>query len=165
MRPLQLEMCGLGPYAHRTLIDFTAFARGSLYLISGSTGAGKTMIFDAIVFALYGETSGGTRLPAMLRSLQAAADEPTYVKLCFACHDHIYEVTRNPRYERKALRGNKMVQQNPDAALCEGEKVLASGYDEVSKVISAIIGLDCDQYRQTAMLAQGDFQRLLLAQT
>ena len=120
---------------------------------------------DAIVFALYGETSGGTRLPAMLRSLQAAADEPTYVKLCFACHDHIYEVTRNPRYERKALRGNKMVQQNPDAALCEGEKVLASGYDEVSKVISAIIGLDCDQYRQTAMLAQGDFQRLLLAQT
>ena len=165
MRTLQLEMCGFGPYADKTVVDFTAFARGSLYLISGSTGSGKTMIFDALVFALYGETSGGTRMPAMLRALQVSPDEPTYVKLRFSCQGHVYAVERNPRYVRKAKRGSRMVQQNPDAALCEGENVIASGYDEVSRAITQIIGLSCDQYRQTAMLAQGDFQRLLLAQT
>ena len=107
MKILELTLCGFGPYAKETRIDLTVFSESSVYLISGNTGAGKTMLFDAIVFALYGETSGSSRNAAMLRSLYASLSDPTYVKLRFSFQQITYEIHRNPAYERAALRGNK----------------------------------------------------------
>lgn len=165
MKILKLSMCGFGPYAKQTEIDFTVFTENALYLISGSTGAGKTMIFDAIVFALYGEASGSLRNASMFRSLYAGLKDPTYVELTFSCHETTYQVHRNPAYERAALRGSKTTTEKADAWIKTGDQVLASGYEETTKKVESILSLDVDQYRQIAMLAQGDFQRMLFAQT
>lgn len=165
MRILHLTLCGFGPYAQKTSIDFTAFSESSLYLISGNTGAGKTMIFDAIVFALYGEASGSQRNASMFRSLYAGLKEPTYVELRFSFQAETYEIHRHPAYERAALRGEGVTQEKADAYLKRGEEIIAGGYEEVTKAITRLVGLDGDQYRQIAMLAQGDFQRMLFAST
>ena len=85
MRPLTLTISGFGPYAGTTTLDFTQLGEQGLYLITGDTGAGKTTIFDAITFALFGTSSGGNRLDFMLRSKYAAPETPTYVKLKFSC--------------------------------------------------------------------------------
>ena len=105
MRPLTLTVTGFGPYAESETIDFSRLGDRGLYLITGDTGAGKTTIFDAIVFALYGVTSGGTRTAAMLRSKYAAADTPTETELRFLLRGKEYVVKRNPEYERPKLRG------------------------------------------------------------
>lgn len=165
MKILELTLCGFGPYAKETRIDLTVFSESSVYLISGNTGAGKTMLFDAIVFALYGETSGSSRNAAMLRSLYASLSDPTYVKLRFSFQQITYEIHRNPAYERAALRGNKTTMEKADAHLYREDELMTSGYEEVTRAITRLIGLDSDQYRQIAMLAQGDFQRMLFAST
>ena len=165
MKILELTLCGFGPYAKETRIDLTVFSESSVYLISGNTGAGKTMLFDAIVFALYGETSGSSRNAAMLRSLYASLSDPTYVKLRFSFQQITYEIHRNPAYERAALRGNKTTMEKADAHLYREGELMTSGYEEVTRAITRLIGLDSDQYRQIAMLAQGDFQRMLFAST
>ena len=108
MRPLKLTMSAFGSYAGVTEIDFTQFDKGSLYLISGNTGSGKTTIFDAIVFALYGEASGSIRNDARrFRSKYAEDDADTYVELVFENKGVTYYVRRNPRYMRKAKRTGK----------------------------------------------------------
>ena len=165
MRVLRLTMCGFGPYASQTDIDFTAFSQGSLYLISGHTGAGKTTIFDAIVFALYGEASGTQRNASMFRSLYVSLQDPTYVELLFEFQQVQYTIRRNPAYERAALRGNGVTMEKADAVFRRGDAIIANGYEEVSKAVTQLIGLDGDQYRQIALLAQGDFQRMLFAST
>ena len=105
MRPLKLTIAGFGPYAGVQELDFEKLGTGGLYLIAGDTGAGKTTIFDAITFALFGEASGGSREPGMLRSKYAAADAPTYVELIFESKGKQYTVRRNPEYERAKTRG------------------------------------------------------------
>ena len=105
MRPIKLTMSAFGPYAGRTELALDTLGRQGLYLICGDTGAGKTTIFDAITYALYGEASGDNREPAMFRSKYAAPETPTEVELVFSYAGKTYTVRRNPEYERPARRG------------------------------------------------------------
>lgn len=167
MRPIKLTMSAFGSYAGVTHIDFTKFDKGSLYLISGNTGSGKTTIFDAIVFALYGEASGSIRNDSKrFRSKYADDDADTYVELIFENKGVEYYVKRNPKYMRKAKRAGKndMVSQAPAAELTyyNGD-VIATDIAGVTAGVTEILGVDCKQFTRMSMLAQGEFQSLLLA--
>ena len=105
MRPLKLVLSAFGPYAGRTELDMEKLGNAGLYLISGDTGAGKTTIFDAIAFALYGEASGRTREPGMFRSKYADPAVPTEVEMLFSYGGKRYRIRRNPEYQRPARRG------------------------------------------------------------
>ena len=166
MKPLQLTMSGFGPYARITEIDFERIGKQGLFLITGDTGAGKTTIFDAITFALYGEASGDVRDPAMFRSKYANEDVPTYVKLTFLYKGKIYSVKRNPEYLRKKERGEGYTSQKAEAELIyPDERPPVTKTKEVTKAVTELLGLDYSQFTQIAMIAQGDFQKLLLAGT
>lgn len=165
MRPLTLKMTGFGPYAGSETIDFTRLGARGLYLITGDTGAGKTTIFDAIVFALYGETSGGTRTASMLRSKYADASTPTEVELRFLLRGKEYVVKRNPEYLRAKQRGEGMTKSTAGAELCLPDGSVVTKKQEVTARIGEILGLDAAQFMQIAMIAQGKFLRLLLADT
>lgn len=165
MRPLVLTMSAFGPYAGETTIDFSRLGDRGLYLICGDTGAGKTTIFDAITYALYGEASGEHRKSEMFRSKYAEGKAPTFVSLKFSCKGEIYEVVRTPRYERKKERGEGVTKQAETAQLiCPGD-VIITKTTEVTKKVSEILGVDRQQFSQIAMIAQGDFLKLLLATT
>lgn len=165
MRPLMLEMRGFGPYAGDTRVDFETLGTKGLYLITGDTGAGKTTIFDAISFALFGEPSGENRDPGMLRSKYAKPETPTEVVLTFCNGDKVYKVTRNPEYQRSKLRGDGQTTQKADASLELPDGRVIARRSEVDQYLRQIIGLDREQFSQIAMIAQGDFQRMLMAQT
>ena len=115
MRPVKLVMSAFGPYAGLEAIDFDALGREGLYLITGDTGSGKTTIFDAVVFALYGEASDQNRDRNMLRSAYAEAGTDTYVELTFRCRNQDYRIRRNPQYERPMKRGSGFTRQSPGA--------------------------------------------------
>ena len=166
MRPEKLIISAFGPYAGYTEIDFTKLGEKGLYLITGDTGAGKTTIFDAITFALYGETSGGVRDSAMLRSKYAKETEKTFVELTFSYQEKRYRVSRNPEYIRPKGRGNGYTLQKGNAELeFFDERKPVGKSKEVTKAITEILGLDYRQFTQIAMIAQGEFQKLLLADT
>lgn len=166
MRPLQLTMQAFGPYINKTTIDFEAFGTGSVYLITGDTGSGKTMIFDSIVFALYGTASGEGRSIDLLRSRSASPDEPTYVELLFEYHSKKYLVRRNPEYFRKSKRGDGETKEKATAELhfFDGRPSI-SGLSEVNSQLENIIGINKDQFTQIAMIAQGDFLKILRSDT
>ena len=118
MRPLKLTISAFGPYAGECVLELASLGRSGLYLITGDTGAGKTTIFDAICYALYGKASGGARDNSELfRSKYASPETPTFVELEFSSHGKTYTVRRNPGYLRPARRGSSMVQEKPDATL------------------------------------------------
>ncbi len=165
MRPERLTMCAFGPYAGRTEIPFEKFGAQGIYLITGDTGAGKTTVFDAIVFALYGEASGSSRRPDMMRSDFAAPDEKTYVELVFSCRGETYRVLRNPEYQRPKARGTGMTKEAADAVLTYPDGRTVTGSRAVTRASEEILGIDRNQFVQIAMIAQGDFLRLLLAGT
>ena len=165
MRPLVLTMSAFGPYAGETTINFEEFGEIGLYMICGDTGAGKTTIFDAITYALYGEASGDYRKSEMFRSKYAEDKILTYVYLRFSCKGEIYEVKRTPRYERKKERGEGVTKQAETAQLICRENVIATKTTEVTKKVNEILGVDRQQFTQIAMIAQGDFLKLLLAST
>ena len=165
MKPVFLEMSAFGPYADRVTIYFSQFGGSGLYLITGDTGAGKTMIFDAITFALYGEASGGVRQADMFRSKYAAKDARTYVDLTFLYGEKTYRVQRNPEYLRPAKRGNKMTTQKADAVFTAPDGKTVTGSRPVTRAVEELLGINRDQFVQIVMIAQGDFQRLLLAST
>lgn len=166
MRPLNLTISAFGPYKDETFIDFTKLGEKGMYLITGDTGAGKTTIFDAICFALYGEPSGSSRDPRMFRCKYSDAKVPTYVELLFSYHGKEYRIRRNPEYERPALRGGGTTTQKADALLefPDGREAITKT-SEVTKEVEKIIGLSKDQFTQIAMIAQGDFMKLLLSDT
>lgn len=165
MRPLKLTIAGFGPYADTQVLDFSKLGQKGLYLITGDTGAGKTTIFDAITFALFGEASGDNREPAMLRSKYASASAPTFVELTFSYADQLYTVRRNPEYERAKLRGSGTAHQGADALLIRPDGTTVTKLKEVDAAIRSIIGLTREQFSQVCMISQGDFRRLLQADT
>ena len=164
MRPLNLVISAFGPYAGRTELALRELGNRGLYLITGDTGAGKTAIFDAITYALYGEASGESRESSMLRSQYADPDTPTKVELLFSHGGKEYTVRRNPRYVRPAKRGGGMTEGKAGAQLISPDRVIARPR-EVDEAVKEILGIDRNQFSQIAMLAQGDFCRLLLADT
>ncbi|MBQ3401175.1 MAG: SMC family ATPase [Lachnospiraceae bacterium] len=165
MRPLYLKMSAFGPYAGETAVDFTQLGRSGLYLITGDTGAGKTTIFDAVCFALFGEASGDGRDAGMLRSKYADAATPTEVVLTFEYAGKIYQVKRNPSYERAKTRGEGTTTENANAELTYPDGRVVTKLREVNAAVQDILGIDRDQFRQIAMIAQGDFRKLLDADT
>ncbi len=165
MRPLKLTLCAFGPYASKTQLDLEKLGESGLYLITGDTGAGKTTIFDAITYALYGEASGENREVSMLRSKYADDDIPTSVELEFLYNGEKYTVKRNPEYERKKSRGEGTTVQKADAELTYPDGRIVTKKNEVDKAILDILKVDRRQFSQIAMIAQGDFLKLLLADT
>ena len=165
MRPLQLTISAFGPYVGEQTFDFTKLGKGGLYLITGDTGAGKTTIFDAITYALYGQTSSQRRDPAMLRSKYANDTTPTEVCLTFQYHDKQYTIKRNPDYERANKRGTGTTTQKAAAELIYPDGKVITKIKDVTLAIETILGIDCNQFSQIAMIAQGDFLKLLLAST
>ena len=165
MKPLQLTLRAFGPYAGETLIDFERFGGEGLYLITGDTGAGKTTLFDALSFALYGEGSGAFRKPEMLRSKYASPEQKTEVLLRFEDKGAVYEVRRTPSYLRPAKRGKGETQQLAEAELWLPDGSVKTKVKEVNEKLEDILGLNREQFLQTAMISQGEFLKLLLAST
>lgn len=165
MRPIKLTISGFGPYADPQVLEFDKLGEKGLYLITGDTGAGKTTIFDAITFALFGEASGNSREPGMLRSKYAKAEDPTGVELTFAYDGKEYTVKRNPEYERAKTRGTGFTKQLPEAELHYPDGRIVTKQREVDKAIGEIIGLTREQFSQVSMISQGEFRKLLQADT
>ena len=166
MRPLKLTLSAFGPYASATVLDLERLGRGGLYLVTGDTGAGKTTLFDAITYALYDHSSGGVRDGSMLRSKYAAPGTPTFVELEFEVHGARYTVRRNPEYLRPKARGEGFTTEKADATLtyADGRPPVTKS-KEVTAAVTDLIGLDYNQFSQIAMIAQGQFSRLLNATT
>ena len=165
MRPTKLIMSAFGPYAERTELNMDEFGTSGLYLITGDTGAGKTTIFDAIVYALYGEASGQSREPNMFRSKYASPNTPTQVELTFVYRDKTYTVCRNPEYDRLKSRGEGTTKQLASAILTYPDGTVITKQKDVDLAIKEIIGIDRNQFMQIAMIAQGEFLKLLLSTT
>lgn len=162
MKPTSLVLSGWGPYRGMEQADFETMQQG-LFLVSGPTGSGKTTIFDGITFALYGEVSGSIREKDSLRSDFADASTPTFVTLNFTHRGKQYRVTRNPKYDRPKLKGEGMTTEPEGGELYEGETLLASGSSQVTERMTGLLGLDYRQFRQISMIAQGEFQQLLVS--
>ena len=165
MRPTQLTISAFGPYAGEIKLDMDALGDRGLYLISGDTGAGKTTIFDAITFALYGNASGEARRPKMLRSKYALPDAGTFVEMSFVYNGMEYSVRRNPEYMRARQRGEGETKEKPDAELNMPDGRVITGDKAVTQEIETLLGLSREQFSQIAMLAQGSFSRLLSGKT
>ncbi len=168
MKPLKVIMSAFGSYAGVIEVDFEKVNQG-IFLITGDTGAGKTTIFDAITYALYDQTSGGKRDGDMMRSEYADDDTLTYVELTFLYNGNIYTIRRNPNFMRRSKRKNKDGEYTVTQELAAVELMMPDGkpfygkVKETNQKIIEIIGLDVNQFTQIAMIAQGEFMKLLLA--
>lgn len=165
MRPLKITMSAFGPYAGEVTLDMQKLGKSGIYLIMGDTGAGKTTIFDAISYALYGEASGNYRENTTLRSKYASADTPTFVELEFEYNNEIYKISRNPEYPRPNKRGEGFTKQSANAELVMPDGSVITKIKEVSAKVEEIIGINKNQFSQIAMIAQGDFRKLLNCET
>lgn len=166
MKPEYLTISGFGPYAEKVEIDFKLLGEGCLFLITGDTGAGKTSIFDAVSFALYGRASGQERESGMLRSKYAKDSVPTYVEYTFSYMNKSYTVKRSPEYVRPKERGTGYTTRKAEAELIYPDnRPPVTKTTEVTKAVTELIGLNYEQFTRIAMIAQGEFRRLLLADT
>jgi len=165
MRPLKLIMSAFGPYAGRVEVDFDSLGERGIYLITGDTGAGKTTVFDAVTFALYGEASGENREASMFRSKYANESTPTEVELFFTYGGKEYYVKRNPEYHRPKSRGEGTTIERANAELQYPDGRIITKLTDVNSAIVEIMGVDRNQFTRIAMIAQGDFLKLLLAST
>ncbi|MDE2444190.1 MAG: AAA family ATPase [Methanocorpusculum sp.] len=155
MKPERLLMSAFGPYAKETIIDFSLFGNSGIFLITGDTGAGKTTIFDAISYALYGVASGSIREAKTLASDFAATGTIPQVELSFRHRGESYTIRRTPAY---IVSG---IEKKATASLLLPSGTEISGPKHVSEEIICLLGLDSQQFRQVAMLAQNDFQKFL----
>lgn len=167
MKPVLLEMEAFGPYAEHTVVDFRRLEENRLFLIHGPTGSGKSTLFDAICFALYGETSGGVRDGSEMRSNHAAPSQEASVHFTFQIGPKYYKIERKPTQQKP---GNK----NPTpakVAFFEVDEEFKSVKDPLTKIreveerVEQLLGFDLNQFQQIVMLPQGEFRRLLLADT
>lgn len=165
MRPLKITMSAFGPYAGEVTLDMQKLGKSGIYLITGDTGAGKTTVFDAISYALYGEASGNYRENTTLRSKYASADTPTFVELEFEYNNEIYKINRNPEYPRPNKRGEGFTKQSANAELVMPDGSVITKIKDVSAKVEEIIGINKNQFSQIAMIAQGDFRKLLNCET
>ena len=166
MKPVKLVLSAFGPYAGQTEIDFRVFGETGIFLIAGDTGAGKTTIFDAISFALYGEASGGKerRKSKSFRSDYALPRTETYVELTFTHKGETWMIRRSPEYLRPKHIGEGTTLQPANAVMTHvdtGE--IVNGLADVNAQIYTLLGLTQDQFTQTVMIAQGDFLKILNA--
>ena len=166
MKPIKLILSAIGPYADTMPeINFEQFEPKGLFLISGDTGAGKTTLFDAICFALYGETSGTYRDTKNLRSEYAKSSAESFVDFYFSHQGRNYHVYRKPSYDRPKLRGNGVITEKEKAVFCcEGETPI-EGISNVNEAVKELLRIDAKQFKQIAMIAQGEFYNLLNATT
>lgn len=160
MKPLRITLSAFGPYASETVISFEAVQSG-LFLIAGETGSGKTILFDALMFALFDDTSGTSRGNSSLRSDFAGPETETFVELTFELRSLLYTVRRSPRYSRPKRSGTGMTEQNPAVSLTLPDGRILSAKSEVDQKIRELIGLDKEQFRQVVMIAQGAFFDLI----
>ena len=165
MKPTKLTLSAFGPFSDLVELDLTQLDGQGLFLITGDTGAGKTTLFDAICFALYGEVSGPYRPVEHLRSDFAAPDAQTFVQLEFVHRGKPYILKRNPAYERPKLRGSGTVKEKPDALLILPGEPPVQGVRQVNAAVRELLGIDCPQFKQVGMIAQGEFMKLLNAST
>ena len=141
MRPIKLTLSAFGPYAGETVLELDKLGKGGLYLITGDTGAGKTTIFDAIAFALYGQPSGDNRETGMFRSKYAEAETPTFAELVFEYRGERYTIRRNPEYERKKSRGEGTTDEKANAELIYPDGRVITKVKEADKAIAEIMGI------------------------
>ena len=163
MRPIKLTISAFGPYASKQVIDFEELKGRNIFVISGKTGAGKTTIFDAISYALYGEASGESRETDSLRSHFADDNTETYVELEFELRGERYIVNRVPKQKKKRVRGDGYTEKTADATLILPDGKVITKVKNVTDKIIEILGITREQFKQIVMLAQGEFKKLLLA--
>lgn len=167
MRPLALTMQAFGPYADSQTIDFADLKGRSFFLIHGPTGAGKTTILDGICFALYGTASGSQREGKSLRSDYALPETATEVSFSFALGENSYRIRRHPEQLRPKKRGDGTTRMDAGAELwqenAEPERLLAAGWSDVTQKVEDLLGFKSSQFRQVVLLPQGEFRKLLTA--
>lgn len=164
MKPLYMKISAFGPYKDEEEIDFRSLD-GGVFLVTGDTGSGKTSIFDAISFALYGEASGNIRVSSMMRSDFAKEDRETFVELLFENNGKEYFVRRSPEYLRAKKRGEGFTKKTADAMLKYPDGRIVHKYQQVTSEVVDILGITKEQFNNIAMIAQGDFMRLILAKS
>ncbi|GFP78300.1 AAA family ATPase [Clostridium fungisolvens] len=165
MRPIKLTICAFGPYADEQTIDFEALKDKNIFLITGPTGAGKTTIFDAISFALYGEASGSSRDKDSLRSDFALDDNVTFVELEFELRGKVYRIKRYPQQLKRKARGEGYTLKGAEAELILHNGNVITKVNNVDEKISEILGISKQQFKQIVMLPQGEFRKLLEAES
>ncbi len=166
MRPTKLTMSAFGPYAGKVELPLADLGKTGLYLICGDTGAGKTTVFDAITFALFGEASGNARKVKSLRSDFAKPDTETYVELEFEYHGEQIVIRRSPAYARPKLKGGPgMTNHAATAELTRPGKAPITKLSDVNEAVVELLGMDRGQFSQIVMIAQGDFRKLLNSDT
>lgn len=168
MRPKMLTLCGWGPYKREETVDFTAFEDKGIFLITGATGAGKTTIFDAISYALYGALSGEERdkEKSSVRSDFAEPSTPTYIELIMEHGGKTYRINRNPEYlrpKKRSAKGDVFTKEKENAILYYPDGKVTEGVKEVNAALREILVLDYQQFKKISMIAQGEFARLLVA--
>lgn len=170
MRPLKLKMTAFGPYGEIETVDFQELNGRNLFLVTGPTGSGKTTIFDAISFAMYGEASGSSgggksgRSAESLRSQYSRDDLLTVVELDFELKGTRYNVKRIPKQDKPKSRGEGFTEQKPEAELLIGQgqgRKVVTGVSRVNEKIESIMGINADQFRQIMMIPQGEFRQML----
>lgn len=163
MKPIEITVSAFGPYAGNVQIPLSKLGEQGIFLITGDTGAGKTTLFDAICFALFGEVSGSNREVDSLRSDFASPSTKTFVDLTFSHRGETYRILRNPAYLRPKKSGEGTTKETADATLWYPDGSVVSGAEKVKKAAETLLGIDAKQFKQIAMIAQGEFLKLLYA--